>query len=188
MSPRSLLAAVLSAAALASPASALAQAPACPGADDLPTAETIDAARGATLCLLNQQRAARGLRALQENATLEATADGYSRQMVAEGFFAHVTPEGATFADRIGASGYLTDADDWAVGENLAWGTGPLATPAQTVVAWMDSPGHRRNILNRRYREIGIGIVPGTPTPEARALPGATYTTEFGFRQERQRL
>jgi uncharacterized protein YkwD len=47
------------------------------------------------------------------------------------------------------------------------------------VRAWMDSPGHRTNILNRRFRDIGIGIVVGTPSGPG----GATYTTDFGTRR-----
>jgi uncharacterized protein YkwD len=49
------------------------------------------------------------------------------------------------------------------------------------VIAWMNSPGHRRNILNRRFREIGIGVVFHAPTMNAPVA--ATYTTEFGYRR-----
>src|SRR5919107_1385530 len=63
------------------------------------------------------------------------------------------------------------------VGENLAWGQGNLATPRAIAVAWMNSPGHRHNILQPEFTEIGVGIVPGTPGD---ATWGATYTTDFG--------
>ena len=57
--------------------------------------------------------------------------------------------------------------------------TGTLATPAQTVRGWMNSPPHRRNMLDRGFREIGIGVALGAPGSND---PGATYATEFGRR------
>jgi hypothetical protein len=64
------------------------------------------------------------------------------------------------------------------LGENLAWGTGGLATPGAIMQAWMNSPGHRENILNPDFREVGIGVVAGNPA--AADGYGATYATEFG--------
>ncbi|HEV3002144.1 MAG TPA: CAP domain-containing protein, partial [Solirubrobacteraceae bacterium] len=70
----------------------------------------------------------------------------------------------------------------WSVGENIAWGSGTLSSPAGIVAAWMASPGHKENLLNPTYREIGIGIVPGSPrSPEMAGA--ATYTTDFGTRR-----
>ena len=69
--------------------------------------------------------------------------------------------------------GYIPSGRAWAVGENLAWGTGPLGTPAAIVRAWMNSPGHRANILDPRFRQIGLGIVAGNPAGRGRS--GATY-------------
>jgi uncharacterized protein YkwD len=80
--------------------------------------------------------------------------------------------------DRIRHAHYLEGARGWSLGENLAWGTGDVASPARIVDAWMHSPGHRRNILDRRFREIGIGLAPGAPGRG----DGATYVTEFGAR------
>ena len=51
----------------------------------------------------------------------------------------------------------------WSVGENLAWGTGVLATPRATVRAWMHSPDHRANLLDRRFADVGIGVAAGAP-------------------------
>jgi hypothetical protein len=80
--------------------------------------------------------------------------------------------------DRIKRTGYIRDDRPWRVGENLAWGTGALATPGAIVRAWMNSPGHRENILNAHYREIGVGVVPGNPARTDGA--GGTYATAFG--------
>jgi uncharacterized protein YkwD len=65
------------------------------------------------------------------------------------------------------------------VGENLAWGAGDAATPEHIVVGWMNSPGHRRNILQADYREVGVGVTPGAPEPLA-GRRAALYTTDFG--------
>jgi uncharacterized protein YkwD len=62
--------------------------------------------------------------------------------------------------------------------------SGDLATPRQSVVAWLNSPGHRRNMLNRKFRDIGIGITIGAPE-DISGQPAATYATEFGTRSFR---
>jgi uncharacterized protein YkwD len=78
------------------------------------------------------------------------------------------------------ASGYIPADASYSIGENIAFGTGELSTPREIVVAWMRSPGHRRNILDRSYRETGMGVVPAAPPSSAEGQPGGTYTQEFG--------
>ncbi|MDP1849472.1 MAG: CAP domain-containing protein [Solirubrobacteraceae bacterium] len=170
------LTALLGSFAVAAPA---AQAATCAGADVSPAAASIGTAKAAVLCLLNHQRAARGLAPLVGEASLESAATRYSRTMVQERFFAHVSPSGQTLRQRLAA--YIGSARDFTVGENLAWGEGARATPASIVRGWMNSDGHRANILNGAFTEIGIGIVPGSPVG---SLPtgSATYTTHFGSR------
>src|SRR3954452_17553822 len=167
------------AAALAAPAGAHASAQdaACPGADAVPTAATIAQASQATLCLLNNERAAAGLHPVAEAQGLTQPSAAYSARMVAERFFAHVSPDGGTLVDRLTDAGYIAPDGDWTVGENIAWGQGDLATPRNIAVAWMNSPGHRHNILTGEFTEIGIGIALGTPGDPSW---GATYTTDFG--------
>jgi uncharacterized protein YkwD len=166
-------------AALAAPAGAQASAQdaACPGADLVPTASTIAQASQATLCLLDNERAAAGLHPVVETPGLTQPSAAYSARMVAEDFFAHVSPDGGTLVDRLTAAGYIAPDGDWTVGENIAWGQGDLGTPRNIVVAWMNSPGHRHNILTGEFTEIGIGIALGTPGDPTW---GATYTTDFG--------
>ena len=103
--------------------------------------------------------------------------------MVTHGFFAHVGLDGSTLRSRIkGGTRYLSRrVARWSLGENLYWGSGELATPAQSVDAWMHSAGHRRNVLNKNFRDIGIGIAIGAPQDVA-GSPAATYATEFGTR------
>jgi uncharacterized protein YkwD len=156
---------------------------ACPGAHRLPTAATLHRATRATLCLLNAQRRAHGLRPLHPNRSLRRSAKRYARALVANRFFSHVAPNGQTLQGRVSRSGYLSGARGWAFGENLAWGGGRLATPASIVGAWMTSRGHRANILSARWRHIGIGIAPGAPV--AHAGRAASYVTQFGWRLRR---
>jgi uncharacterized protein YkwD len=67
----------------------------------------------------------------------------------------------------------------WAYGENIAWGEKGLSTPKSIVKAWMGSPGHRANILDRSFREIGLGVSLGSPD----GPDGATYVHDFGRRE-----
>jgi uncharacterized protein YkwD len=178
MAPRRLLAASTAALALCLAAPAGASA-ACTDIDVLPTAETLPAVAAATVCLLNEERAARGLDPVQENAALTQASLAYSRRLVTESFFAHEAPDGTDVVDRLTATGYIRPGSGWEVGENLAWAQGALASPRNVVDAWMESPGHKANVLTRAYREIGIGIVLGTPTA---GPDGSTFTTNFGRR------
>ena len=149
----------------------------CANADVMPTPGNEAVVRAAILCLHNQIRAGRGLPLLRENAKLRRAAAGHSADMVTRGFFDHTAPGGATFVQRIMATRYASRRVAWSLGENLAWGTGSLATPREIMKAWMNSPGHRANVVKRSYREIGIGVVIGTP---AAGDQGATYTADFG--------
>jgi uncharacterized protein YkwD len=137
--------------------------------------------RAAVLCLHNRERRAHGLSPLRENTRLRRAAKGHSGDMVAQGYFAHDSLSGAGMADRILGTGYAR-GQGWSLGENIAWGTGSLATAAEIQRAWMNSPGHRDNILRREFREIGIGIAVGAPV-DAGGLDGATYTADFGVRR-----
>jgi uncharacterized protein YkwD len=163
------------------PAVRTAQAPTeCANADIIPDAGNRDAVRAAILCLHNKVRAENGLPQLKANARLRRAAEGHSTDMVANRFFNHVTPSGTTMVDRILRTRYVRPDRGWILGENLEWGTGTLATPRGAVQAWLESPGHRANVLRRGYRDVGVGITLGVPTGDA---AGATYAVEFGARR-----
>jgi uncharacterized protein YkwD len=184
------IAAVLAAALLAPAASlavgqshhrAVAKAvQACPDADLDATAGNLGRIRKAVLCLHNQIRARHGLKALRQNARLRKAAVRHSRDMVAHDYFEHTTPKGVTMLDRILRSRYVREDQGWVLGENLAWGTGAYGTPRGAIEAWMESAGHRENILRGAYRDVGIGVVIGVPGSKA---VGATYTLDFGVRR-----
>jgi uncharacterized protein YkwD len=176
---------VLACAVLALPAAATAAPGPCANADLMPTAANGPQVRAATLCLLNRERTIRGRRALRHDGQLRKVAQGYSGEMVRERFFDHVGRDGSTFTGRVhGRTTYLRTAGHWSLGENLYWGSGERATPRESVDGWMHSAGHRHNILNPGFRDIGIGIAIGAPE-DVGGEPAATYTTEFGSRTSR---
>ena len=144
------------------------------------SAPTIRLARAA-VCLINARRARRGLPRLRLNRRLGKAAKRHTHDMVRRHYFAHVSQRGRDVVDRLYGAHYLGGRFSWAVGENLAWGSGALGAPRKIVQAWMKSPGHRRNMLDRRFREIGIGVIARGPVRTD--LPAATYTTTFGVRR-----
>lgn len=162
--------------ALAVPAGAAANS--CANASTSPSNVTSRTAVRTTACLLNQERTSHGLRKVRLNGRLSKAAVRHARDMVRRHYFSHYSPSGATFLHRIKRAGYLRHARSWSAGENIAWGSGGLSTPRSIVRAWMNSPGHRANILNGRYREIGLGVVRGSPRGR-----GATYVNTFGYRR-----
>jgi uncharacterized protein YkwD len=135
------------------------------------------------ICLINDQRAASGLQPVWPNAQLRAAGLVHSNEMVSQGFFAHTSPSGLDFVQRITQAGYTAAAGikSWVVGENLGWGSGKLSTPAAIVEAWMNSPPHRANVLRARFREVGVAAVKGTPV-NASDPNGVTVSSEYGFR------
>lgn len=146
----------------------------CAGGDVRPDGTNEQVVAAATLCLLNEERAAEHLHLLRANAALARLASSYAADMVQRQFFAHVTPGGITITQRLAMIGY-----DWQdCGENLAWGQAELSTPAQIFNAWMHSPPHRADILDPTFREVGVGVAPGAPVPSS--LEAGTYVTDFG--------
>ena len=131
---------------------------------------------------INDVRRARGLVPLRTNRRLSAAADFHSRDMGRRGYFQHASADGTPFWRRIrryyGARGFRS----WTVGENLLWATDRLGA-ARAVREWMKSRPHRRNILSRDWREIGIGAAYFTSAPgeyEGRSV--TIVTTDFGAR------
>jgi uncharacterized protein YkwD len=103
--------------------------------------------------------------ALVNDAKLHAAALGHSRDMAAKNYFSHTSQDGRSFSARITAAGF-----NWhAVAENIAFGQ---RTPAEVVKTWLDSPGHRANIMNCTYTRIGVGVAQGAK--------GLYWTQDFG--------
>ncbi len=153
----------------------------CPNTELTPEASNIGLVRAAVLCLINRKRAEDNESPLKTNPELEAAAEGHCEELIADDYFAHVSPSGETPVDRIRGTGYIPSPNvGYVIGENLAWGTYQLSTPQSIVAAWIASPGHLANILESQYTETGIGITPAVPASLAAGAPGATYAQEFG--------
>lgn len=104
------------------------------------------------LALVNSERAKNGLSALSWADDIAAVARAHSSDMINRGFFSHTNPDGESPFDRLKNNGisYRTAA------ENIAYGQ---KTPADVMNAWMNSSGHRANILNKNVTELGVGAV-----------------------------
>ena len=174
---RVFIAAVAATVQIAAATPAGAAATTCRDADVAPAVGDLPTYADATLCLINEERAAAALPPLSRDRTLDTASAAYARRMVAESFFSHVAPDGADLVQRLAAAGYLPRGNTGRIGENLASAMGLLATPRNITAAWMASLGHRANILNGGFREIGVGVAPGSP---AAATAGITVTTDFG--------
>jgi uncharacterized protein YkwD len=169
--------------ALACPGGACASAAPCPGATLRPTATNAAATGTATLCLVNRIRAGAHVPALRANRELATVAQGQVRRMVRFDYFADVPPSGGpTPLALVANTRYPAHAAAISVGQNIAWGTGAYATPAQVVAAWMGSPPHRAIILDASYRDTGVAVAAAAPAALAQGLPGATYAMEFATR------
>ena len=116
--------------------------------------------------LTNAERAAAGCPALTVDGKLTAVAQAHSVDMAARGYFDHADREGHTPFDRMAAAGYVYRA----AAENIAAGQ---RTPENVLEAWMNSPGHRANILNCALRQIGVGYATG-------GTYGSYWTQDFG--------
>ncbi len=156
-------------------------ASACAGADLVASAQSETQLEGTILCLVNEERAAAGVRAVTPNLSLRNAAARHSAEMVSQGYFSHTSPNGVGFIDRILDAGYTRGSRSWVVGENLVWGSGELSSAGGLVQAWMDSPPHRGNLLRARFRELGIAVARGTPV-ESSDTEGVTVASEYGYR------
>ncbi|WP_327110978.1 CAP domain-containing protein [Streptomyces sp. NBC_01341] len=117
------------------------------------------------VALVNQERRRHGLPLLKEDARLRSSARAHSEDMARRGFFAHLSPDGSSPADRMTRHAHPRPG-----GENIAMGQQQAAA---VMVAWMNSPGHRANILHGDFGSIGVGVHIGSP--------GHWWTQNFGY-------
>ena len=114
----------------------------------------------------NVARADAGCRALRVDARLATAARLHSEDMARQSYFSHTSLDGRTPWDRMRTQGYTNGS-----GENIAAGYG---TPAAVMAGWMNSSGHRANILNCSSAAIGVGIGKG-------GSYGTYWTQDFGY-------
>jgi uncharacterized protein YkwD len=136
----------------AAQAAAQAPAPAAAPAAPVPQREVPQAVRAAdaVISATNVARKSAGCKALVSDARLTDAAQQHAEDMAAEGYFSHTAEDGRTFDARIRDSGYRSPG-----GENIARGQ---RSAAEVVGDWMDSAGHRRNILDCTFKTIGVGV------------------------------
>lgn len=129
-----------------------------------PTATGAAAYEEQVLTLVNNERAAAGCGPVKADIPLRDLARAFSKDMADRGYFSHNTPEGKTPWDRAEAAGI-----SYLAAENIARGQ---QTPSAVMTAWMNSEGHRRNILNCSLTKLGVGVQTGSGGP--------WWTQEFG--------
>lgn len=105
------------------------------------------------LTLVNVERKKANLQPLTLNSQLGQAAQNHTNDMVSKRYFSHTSPSGGTMTSRVNATGYVYST----IGENIAAGS---STANATMTQWMNSPGHRANILNPKFRELGVGYAP----------------------------
>ncbi|GAA2290367.1 CAP domain-containing protein [Streptomyces hawaiiensis] len=139
------------------------KAPRTPSASAALSRESAAAAQ--VLSLVNEERAKVGCSPVAANSALTDLAQSYSEDMAARGFFDHTDPDGRTPWDRAEKAGISNLG-----GENIARGQ---ADAAAVMAAWMNSPGHRANILNCDFKTLGVGVELGSGGP--------WWTQNFGY-------
>lgn len=124
-------------------------------------------------CLINEVRARAGRSAVRPSRVLARAARAKNRAMIRCRVFSH-TPCGQTFGTIIRANGYRGRS----MGENIAYGNGEYATPRSILRGWLDSPGHRRNMLRADWAEQGVDLRPGLHFQGYSGI--ALWTSHFG--------
>ena len=127
------------------------------------TAPSLAEKRTAVIKLTNKERAAKGCDPVKVSERLTTAAQRHATDMAAKDYFSHTSLDGRLWWQRIEAVGYKNPA-----GENIASG---FDTAAAVVKGWMDSPGHKRNILDCRFNKIGIGF----------SADGQYWVQDFGY-------
>jgi uncharacterized protein YkwD len=141
-------------------------APPAPSAPAVRAKTEVEIAEAKVVELTNAERAAHGCPALAADDRLATAARAHSADMAARNYFDHVSQDGRTFVDRVKAAGYPAPG-----AENIAAGQ---RTAEAVVKGWMDSPGHRANILNCKLKALGAGMALG-------GSYGRYWTQNFGW-------
>jgi uncharacterized protein YkwD len=106
---------------------------------------------------INEFRTRHGLKPVRESPSLHRAAQRHAEDMLERRYFAHTSPNGDNVAER--SREYTRDANGWRLGENLEWGSSNDLH--QVLKAWVGSPPHRANLLERGYKDVGVGVAAG---------------------------
>lgn len=149
--------------------------------DTKPARLTPPRARRAIRCFVNKARSRHGLSRIGKNRRLQRAAQKHTRYMVRHHCFSHQCPGEGSLDTRVRSSRYINGKTrSWGYGEDIGAGRKHRGTPRRVFHTWMHSPGHRANILDRDFRDAGVGFVIGLPSK--RHARGGTYTVDLGYR------
>jgi uncharacterized protein YkwD len=130
----------------------------------------LDRVRAEMLARVNEARRKASIKPLRSNSRLDRAAQRHAEDMLARGYFAHESPEGDTVRQRSKEARY-----NWrTIGENIAEGQ---FTVDEVMTTWLNSPGHRRNILDPRFEELGVGLALGRANGRYRVLWAQAFGT-----------
>ena len=131
---------------------------------------------------INAFRSAHHLVPLRLSSALTQAARQHSQQMASDGYFAHESADGSAFWKRIQRFYTSSPFRYWSVGENLLWSS-PDVDPQGALKLWLGSPEHRANLMNARWREIGVSAIHVAAAPGTyNGLDVTIVTTDFGVR------
>ena len=151
---------------------------ACPHARAHPHQVALPKIRKAITCLINHKRSQRDRHLLEPNDRLELAARRHTRTMLAEDCFRHRCEGEPGLHRRVKRAGYTQGQRSWEFAEILGYEN----TPRQMIGRWMHSRFNRRTLLNRDFRDIGVGVDWGAPVADRDDSEFATYTIVFGWR------
>ena len=144
---------------------------------------TINALESGVLAEVNGYRRSHGLVPLRLSSRLTAAAGAHSRAMATKGFFAHESADGTAFWKRVQRYYPSRRFRTWSVGETLLWSS-PGVDPGGALRMWVNSPPHRRVLLNGRWREVGLSAVHVKVAPGVfNGLEVTVVTADFGVRR-----
>lgn len=131
---------------------------------------------------VNRLRVQHRLAPLRLSAPLTAAATQHSTSMGLHGYFTHESADGSAFWRRVARFYPVGHASSWSVGENLLW-SAPTVDSTEALRLWMESPKHRANLLEPKWREIGLSVI---HAPAAQGVFNgqdvAIVTADFGVR------
>jgi uncharacterized protein YkwD len=135
------------------------------------------------LAAINRFRTSNALAALRESNALDEAALAHSREMGLRGYFGHNSADGSPFWKRVEHYYRPEGYSSWAVGENLLW-VSPTVSAAKAMQLWIASPGHLRNLMTSKWRDLGVSAVSVSAAGGVFGGHQVTIvTTDFGVRR-----
>jgi uncharacterized protein YkwD len=151
---------------------------ACPTAAEPVAESTAQELRKSVRCLINEERAIRGLSKVVRHKSLEKAAQKHSKTMVETDCLAHRCPGEVDLETRVRRAGYFAGAEEWQYAEN----TGCAVSAEAMVTNWMAKQFHRANILEPKFRHVGVGVTQ-RPVKDRCDSGYATFAAVVGWRE-----